>query len=307
MTISDATKALSPIAIAVVAAASLVTLTRLFLLPIQSPTLATVWVGVGIIAATFAIVAVMRFALGTQRATTEAGGTAAVGDDLVMRYRIAPLVISLGAGGTILIALITIGLIASADANEQFAAKESMNILSILVPVFSTWVGTIIAFYFSNESFRIAAQAAAGQGNTADNSPLNGSARMLPYEKLTKLELKTTVATGAVAEAKAIDMKSVRDKFSDTASRVIVFDANRRVLFVLRTKLDNKTVQTIEQYLKQNQNESDATNFRMLPISATVADGRRTLDLYKTLDIFITDHGGVDEPVKGWVPDDKLA
>lgn len=45
----------------------------------------------------------------------------------------------------------------------------------------------------------------------------------------------------------------------------------------------------------------------MLPISATVADGLRTLDLYKTLDILIIGRGGADEPVKGWVADDKLA
>jgi hypothetical protein len=39
---------------------------------------------------------------------------------------------------------------------------------------------------------------------------------------------------------------------------------------------------------------------------ATVADGKRILQLYKVTDIFVTERGTIEEPVIGWVPDDNL-
>ena len=64
---------------------------------------------------------------------------------------------------------------------------------------------------------------------------------------------------------------------------------------------------TVGEYLAKDERRADATNFRFLPKLATVGDGRRTLKLYSTVDIFITDHGSPTEPVRGWVADDRLA
>jgi hypothetical protein len=219
-----------------------------------------------------------------------------------MRQRIAPLVIGIGTSGVAAIALVVIAVVSSRDDSD---GKYVMGVFSSVVPVFATWVGAVIAFYFSSESFRIAAQAAGAQQTTGDNSALADPARMIPYEKITKIELPAGQNDGAVAGA--LGMDKVRALFGDTITRVMVFDAKRHALYVLRKKLDDASAQTVADYLALGHNAVDAKSFRTLPWSATVADGVRTLKLYKTFDIFLTDHGADDEPVRGWVPDDKIA
>ena len=39
-----------------------------------------------------------------------------------------------------------------------------MGVFTAVLPVFATWVGTVLAFYFSNKSFRQAAKAAQEAG-----------------------------------------------------------------------------------------------------------------------------------------------
>jgi hypothetical protein len=259
------------------------------------------WTAVGICGVTFAIIAILRFGLGSIGPTANA--VPPVADDLSTRQRIAPLVIAIGTGGIAAIALVAI---VAVKANER-DAKYVMGVFSSVLPVFATWVGAVIAFYFSNESFRIASQAVGSSGTQVDIGPLTGPARMIPYEKITKIQLASTLETSALADAGALSMDKVRSlQTGDTISRVIIFDSKKRAIYVLRKKLDDAKLATVADYLKFNQNAADAKNFRMLPASATVADGLRALDLYKTLDIFVTDHGTIDEPVSGWVPDDKL-
>ena len=53
--------------------------------------------------------------------------------------------------------------------------------------MFATWVGTVIAFYFTNESFRQAAQSTreAVAARTSDAGRVTD--RMIPFEKVAKL------------------------------------------------------------------------------------------------------------------------
>lgn len=62
----------------------------------------------------------------------------------------------------------------------------------------------------------------------------------------------------------------------------------------------------VEAYLKHEQNASDAVNFKTVPETATVGEGRAMVKLFKLADLFVTKSGQADEPIKGWVPDDKL-
>ncbi|MFD2053541.1 hypothetical protein ACFSQT_10690 [Mesorhizobium calcicola] len=284
----------------VVGAALAIGLLVFYLRSVQSLDTNVAWAAAGICAVTFAVVAILRFGLGSLGSTDVA---APVADDVVTRQRIAPLVIGIGTSGIAAIALAAIVAVNTKDTDGKYV----IGVFSSVLPVFATWVGAVIAFYFSNESFRIAAQAAGAPGMTADNGALTGPARMIPYEKITKIELPSTLDKSAIADANALGMDKVRALFGDTISRIIVFDAKRRAIYVLRKKLDDTSAKTVADYMAIKQNTADAKNFRILPLSATVADGVRTLELYKTLDIFITDHGAADEPVTGWVPDDKLA
>ena len=170
----------------------------------------------------------------------------------------------------------------------------------------------MIAFYFSNESFRQAAESTGPLlGNDPGKERIDGSARMIPYDKITKLVVGEGAAANAGGKTKAEDitMDAVRALFGDTISRVIIFDAQKRPIFVIRKKIDDAngaTSKTVAEYLALNQNDADARNFRAIIATATLADARNVVQFFKTADLFVSDHGTLEEPAKGWVTDDRL-
>lgn len=220
-----------------------------------------------------------------------------------IRHRIAPMIIMVGAVGIAIMAIVAMVLVYYSEEDSQ-TSTLTMSIFTAVLPVFATWVSTVIASYFSSETYRQAADAVRqGSGEPVEDLPI--TTRMVPVEKVTSLTLgKDDVP----AEAAAVPMERVRKLFSNTITRVVIFDAKGSPVYILRGKLDMPPdAATVGDYVAKDERRTDATNFRFLPKQATVGDGRRTLKLYSTVDIFITDHGSPTEPVRGWVADDRLA
>lgn len=262
----------------------------------------------GIAIVTVVVVGVLRYALGAL--TDPAVATAPAATDAV-RTRLAPLVIGIGTAGILVIAIVVLCVLALSGLVKDTATYVGM--FSSVVPVFATWVGAVIAFYFSNESFRQAAESTGTLlGNDSAKERIDASSRMIPYEKITKLVVGEGAAAAAGGKTKAedISMDAVRPLFGDTISRVIIFDGQKRPKLIIRKKLDEMSggsSKTVADYLTLNQNDADARNFRAIIATATVADARNVLQFFKTADLFVSDHGSLEEPAKGWVTDDRLA
>jgi hypothetical protein len=271
----------------------------------------------------FAIAAALRFAAGELFAPTQLPATA--DGDTLLRGRLAPLVIGIGTAGILVVAVATLIGISVGQAEPPEPAVY-LGILSTVVPVFATWVGSVIAFYFSNESFRQAAQASGAlKADDGDRESITSPTRMIPLAKITGIVLKgprkhpaesgadlTKAPEGGDVypdKAEDVPMKDIVWMFSDTVSRVIIFDPQMRAVMVIRKKLvppeltDGATVQA---YLEAAQNKADAVNFKTVPETATVGESRAVMRLFNTADLFVTKTGAETDPVKGWVPDDKL-
>jgi len=244
-----------------------------------------------------------------------------------LRGKLAPLVIGIGTLGILVIAGgVTWGITENSGPNVD--ASVYMGILSTVVPVFATWVGAVIAFFFSNESFRQAAIAAgASTGPSSDAEPVTSATRMIPVDKITAITLggpkpmddakqETGGAAGAPSPAPQLYPVNLDDVLladavkllNNTVTRVIVLDKNQVVKAVLRHRLvpphgpDDK----LPKYFDHERNRSDSVNFNMLPESATIGDARAMARVFKLADIFVTKTGQRDEAIKGWLPDDKL-
>lgn len=261
-----------------------------------------------------AVVAILRFALGAIGKPPSAPPSADAND--LLRTRLAPMVINVGTAGMLIIAVAVLCTM-YATTGGKVEPATLMGIFSSVVPVFATWVGAVIAFYFSNESFKQAAQSTnLLMGDTVAKETIDSPARMIPYDKITKLVLEEPAPSALTeqfsategrlpATADEIPMEAVRALFGDTISRVIVFDARKWPLLVLRKKLDLAEFGTVADYLRAN--GADAKNFRAIVATATVPEARALMTYFKVADLFVAEHGAVDEPAKGWVPDDKLA
>jgi len=234
-----------------------------------------------------------------------------------MRARIAPVIISVGTIGIASLAIAVMLFLYQASQGagriDGIAQKLDTILLSVftsVLSVFATWVGTILAFYFTNESFRAASASAQRLlGAPTAEEPITD--RMVAIQKMTVHQLPE----GANVNSTPLD--ELRKKFNRTVTRLPVLNHQGHVLLIVRSKLleafdkaqaGANAVQnpTIAHYLAQDQNREDALNFVFLPAAATLEDARRLLRAAKTNDIFITDSGRPQDPIRGWVTDDVL-
>lgn len=77
-------------------------------------------------------------------------------DDSQRRYKLALWLVG-GAG--LIILLIAISAISFSVAEKQGDMAEK--VLTMIVPMLATWIGTVIAYYFSGENFERASQSAS--------------------------------------------------------------------------------------------------------------------------------------------------
>jgi hypothetical protein len=272
----------------------------------------------------FGVVALTRYALlPLQNAAPPAPGAAGMSEQERVRSRLAPLIVSIGTLGITVLAVSMMALLvylAHGERHQQVSDKIDTllnGVFTATLPVLATWVGTVLAFYFTNESFRQAAEStretlAATMVQTVVGK-LWGTPRVVEYEKITRKELDQDVATSEAAEQAAarLKLKEFDDIFrtSATASRIIVFDRKRRPIFIIRKRRMPAAVaegDTLDAYLAQDDNRADAKVFRFLGVGATLTDARSIVERYRVLDIFLTETGKPDEPVKGWTTDDLV-
>lgn len=254
-----------------------------------------------VLAAAGGAVGITRY--GLRDVATAPGNGVPPSDESGLRDRIAPLIIGIGTVGIAAIAIVVLVVIYRSKQGDVPAASQS--IFTAVLPVFATWVGTVIAFYFTNESYRQAAQSnRALLTPSDDDEPITSHQRMIPYEKITKM---VTGVDGVPLDPKQIAISDVRVKFSDTVSRLIIFSDQKKPLYIIRKKhLENVTPATLENYLDMDGYLVDATNFAFIAAQLTVGDARRQARMLGTVDLFVTDRGTALEPIKGWVTDDKL-
>ena len=239
-----------------------------------------------------------------------AGGTPQAEGDGRYRDRLARYVVTggtIGIGGTA--ACLIIALAAHPGTNWE---ERATGIFTTMLPVFSTWVGTVLAFYFTNESYRQAAAANLGTVKVEDEEPLTRPGTMIPFDRIIRREMTPEEIAGRDPSTAAEDLPlaELHQLFNPPGIvRVVIFDDKKIPVLVLRHDAMPALAEgdTLARYLDAGTNRKTARNFAWTSSTATIADARRLLELRKVNDVFVTDHGRADEPTIGWVPDDNLA
>ena len=181
-----------------------------------------------------------------------------------------------------------------------------------MLPILATWVGTVIAFYFTNESYRQAAEAT--REATAGLRPAGPKVteRMIPFEKIARIERGRQ-------DARAVTMAEIDALMKEPVTRVVIFDGpTRSPVFVIRHKLypsnwivdgkANVADLKVEDYLRGNggANAVDAALFGFVPPGATLDEARGVMRDTKCADVFVTLTGQKTEMTLGWLTDDLL-
>ncbi len=223
------------------------------------------------------------------------------------RFRLALWLIG-GSGLTILI--VAFAAIIVAEEKEGMAEK----VLTMVLPMLATWVGAVIAYYFSGENFERASHSV--------NKLL---------EQVTEQKLKSTFVVDVMIAAHGT-MKSLilassddgsglqlktelMDKFTNTITRMPVLDENSCLRFIIHQSMvykfiaersmqgSNVLTLTLKDFLDDaNFKETVVNSAAFVIAKGTLADAKSRMDAVSDCqDVFVTEDGTRKTPIKGWL------
>ena len=193
--------------------------------------------------------------------------------------------------------------------------SKSMDIFNITLPVFSSWVGTVLAFYYGRVNFE-----------SANDRVREMIDKLSPEERSTtpvgtimrKLEDTTHITlTEAKGEAQT-KLSEMRALLSGQVSRLPVISVTGAPRYIVHGS-------TINRYLAEGGSENDSLADLVAKLGDKAAMGARcgfaivgpkdSIERAKTRmesspacqDIFVTADGGEQQPLVGWISNVRLA
>lgn len=230
------------------------------------------------------------------------------------------LIISLSVVGVIVLSCVVI----LTDHDPKTRPESIRLVFSSVLPLLATWVGTILAFYFSKENFMAATQSVTEMTKTVTGVE---KLKAIPVrDKIRPLAL-ITYQQVAPADDDNTKLSDLAKKFA-SLERILILDANLVVRFlVYKTMIDKYLGQValgsttlpagraVADLTLKNLVDSDANwkhlfenSFGFVAETATLADAKSVMDkIDKCGDVFVTKTGKKDEPILGWITDNTIS
>lgn len=231
----------------------------------------------------------------------------------VFRQKLAKQITIFAISGTILLG--TIGII-FAIIERDFTILQY--VFGALLPLWGTWIGTIMAFYFSKENFESASR------NTKD---------ILDKVITAQDKLKSIKVEEVMIDINQISYFKLED--NKEFDEVLIKDLRERLTMYNRSRLpviteDNRIksiihLSTIDKFIadvfsinssefsydeltiakaKKNRYFNDVllNGFKILKRGASLLEAQKLMESNKLCnDVFITENGSANEPIIGWV------
>jgi hypothetical protein len=199
-------------------------------------------------------------------------------------------------------------------------------VFGAVLPLLASWVGTILAFYFSKDNFLAATQSVTDLAKTVTATD---KLRAIPVrEKMRPVNLIEceAVATGAEDLSKLADLLTRFDK----VERMLIVEAKASpvVRYLIYKSIVNEYISQLAQQkapmpagktaasvtLKDllawdpKKTEMFSGTFGVVGENATLADAKAQMDkIDKCNDVLVTKNGVKTEPILGWITDNTIA
>lgn len=218
------------------------------------------------------------------------------------------------AYGTLIFSVSAITILAAIAIISDSA--KTMDIFHIILPVFASWVGTILAFYFGRENFEAA------------NKQVRELVQQLTPEQRAKALVTTImrsllnavhheISKGKVE--KDVKISELRAKISDNVSRLPIIGADKKPRYTIHgSRIDKyiasggKPDDTLEKFISTQKAAGIEygldKGFIIVSEQTTISAANRKIEDTPTRqDIFITKGGSSDEPLSGWISNLRMA
>jgi len=233
--------------------------------------------------------------------------------DIAARRVIAIVITSIILAGTVAIAFFALW------NNDR--EKGLSFVGQTLLPLWGTWIGTVLVFFFSRENFEAASksyQAIIDKLSPEEKmAKLNAADVMLPVKEIVHLTYSKD------KKEKIFDILD-RDDFKNY-KRFAVFDDDFKMLYMIHRSTftafisegvlnkdsnDNIHKYTLEFMINNaSQQISRSLNlgYNFVNKKATLLDAKKAMDaIPECFDVFVTETGKKDEPVLGMITNSKI-
>ena len=194
---------------------------------------------------------------------------------------------------------------------------NAMTVFNIVLPVFASWVGTILAFYFGRENFESANQRVQEMVQQITPEQLPGAAvTSIMRSLIDTVHFQIPQGKGD----QDVKLSELSDKLApDKVKRLPIIDADKKPKYMIHeSSIDNyiatggKQEHTLENFIATQKNAGFEfglnKGFVVVSEQTTIAAAKRKMEEARPAqDIFITKDGDLDEPLTGWISNVRLS
>ena len=198
--------------------------------------------------------------------------------------------------------------------------RRWINVLQILFPLWGTWIGTVLAFYFGKTNFEVAVKSY--ESVIEKLSPNEKMAKLYVKDHMILLEKIVYLEYEAVKEMKITEV--LEDENFKSFNRYPILENGvvkciiHRSLFYKFTHLkmqEGLEISAIKELKLKDLVESTEEWIReilekgiaIIPLNATVLDAKNAIDcIAECEDVFVTNSGRKDDPVLGMITNSMI-
>ena len=200
---------------------------------------------------------------------------------------------------------------------DQARAVVPKDVLSTMLPLLGTWVGTVLAFYFSKANFEAAAQSVAAMAKQVSGQD---KLKTVPVQSKMITRDKMFFKTDPVDGLKIADVLKELET-TGKGDRIPVLTKTNAAMYIIHRSI-------LDRYLadkgsgaggtgnliftdlfteKPDFQQLFARSFATVKADATLADAQTAMESVKDCeDVFVTSQGGRQDEVVGWITDNII-
>jgi hypothetical protein len=224
---------------------------------------------------------------------------------------IAKWVLAISGGAILGISLVSL-VGAAWSGSAQFAATSQL-IFNALLPLLGTWVGTVLAYYFSRKNFESASQSVERMVNLTVEQKLG---QMFVEKEMMRPGQITLYEIPAGKSPKDVLLKDLRGKLGGKITRIPIVDAKGVILYIVHQSglfkflaekaLEGKAADidtlTVQALVDDAELKNWVSNIAYVSEQASVAEAKNKLEQQAGCqDLIVTKTGSKTEPMLGWM------
>lgn len=220
------------------------------------------------------------------------------------------LALTITSVSVICLSYIAIAAVSSTQTNQH--------VLSAVLPLLASWVGTVLAYYFSKENFETAHRSVS---NMVDKVTKEKEIKSIPVtEKMINRQNIYCRKESEISTVKIFNLLQDLDISGNIWTRLPILNDQDQVKYILhRTLITNFLMKKyndmnekaekciladlmLEDLIKDDDFKGKGELFVIVSKASTLAEAKASMDTTSDCkDIFVTEHGQKNEPMLGWI------